>query len=520
MKKLLTILHLLFVGIATNAQGVWITGVTEADELKGIPERAYYQYDVEGLGSFILFDWEDWTFHIFTDKGSFDIQSANSGSLPIIMGLYDPDGNLIERLETTIAANYAKPTVAWVNKDWWYMHSPKKKIKKMLQALKAGEGYVRILCKRKGMQDFDLQITKYDITEENSAAYKEFKQILNHSTRFFDVENYSNPDEMVTAARDNNLKYTTLKKGERFKVLSLDKPSMSAKIQLPNRKIGWINALDVPNKKDFLPFLSFRDKFLPNIETATVAPGMTREEVFVVTDNYLRSENKSYKAFGNYIWYNYTNANYLFYKNSLYFATNCNGAFYYQCFVDYKLTNVSRNESAMDNNITDSAAKNYKDELLSATWGIDRNRANFTIKNNATGSIKVLWDDMAFVDINGESHRVIHKGIKYSEKEKEQAPSIIARNAELHDLIIPADKIYYQKSWEKWAAYPFVDDFFYSPEDESTQHPNGKVIQVLLPVIINEKRYEYQFKFEIENIKFSLMNFDYYKSSRVADELR
>ena len=66
MKKLLTI-ALLFAGLTASAQGVWITGVTEPDNLKGIPERTYYQYDVEGVGSFILFDWDDWTFHIFTD---------------------------------------------------------------------------------------------------------------------------------------------------------------------------------------------------------------------------------------------------------------------------------------------------------------------------------------------------------------------------------------------------------------------------------------------------------------------
>lgn len=517
MKKLLTIV-LLFIGLTVSAQGVWITGVTEADDLKGIPERTYYQYDVEGIGSFILFDWDDWAFHIFTDKGLFDVQTENSGSLPIVMGLYTPDGQLIEKLETTIAANYTTRTSAWVNKDWWYLHSPKKKIKTMLQALKTGGGYVRILCKRKDMQDFDLKITKYDIPEEFSTAYKEYTQILNRSVYFYDINDYNTPDSLIAAANNKeNLRYTILKKGERFKVLSADRPSMSAKIQLPNGKIGWVHATLVPNRKDLIPHFPFRDKFLPNVETATVAPSMTREEVFIVTGNYLRPGDKSYKAFGDYIWYNYTNANYLFYKNSLYFATNCKGAFYYQGFTYYKLSNVSRNESIMDNNISSSA--NYKDELLSVSWSIDRNKVNFSVKNNASGSIKIPWDDMAFVGINGESHRIIHKGIKYSEKEKEQAPSIIARNAELHDLIIPADKIYYQKSWEKWSAYPFVDDFLYSPEDESTKHPNGKKIQVLLPIIVNEKRYEYQFEFKIDNIKYGLMNFDYYKSSRVADEL-
>ena len=519
MKKLLAIALLLFNVMTASAQGTWSTGMNEADELKGLLGGPYYRYDVEGMGTFVLWDWEDWKFRIITDKGAFYTQTGSAGQyVSISMGLYSPDGQLKEKFENAIEVDVNSRNTATINKNWMYYPSHRKKIKKMIHALKSGEGYIRIVCKRNNMQDFDLKVTKYDITEENSTAYKEYPQVFNSATMFCDVNDYSTPEEISVATRNKDLKSTTLKKGERFKVLSLDINSMSAKIQLPNGKTGWVYALQVPNPRDFLPYVTFRDKFLPNIETNSVAPGMTREEVYIITGNYLRPGSKSYKAFRDYIWYNFTNANYLFYKNSLYFATNCNGAFYYQCFVDYKLTNVSRNESVMDNSISSSSS--YKDELLSVTWMIDRNKTNFTIKNSASGSIKILWDEMAFVGLNGESHRVIHKGIKYSEKEKEQAPSIVARNAEWHDLIIPADKIYYQKSWEKWSAYPFVDDFLYSPEDESTKHPNGKKIQILLPVIINEKRHEYQFVFEIENIKFGLMNFDYYKSSRVADELR
>jgi len=519
MKKLLILLHLVVAGLVASAQGTWSTGMNEADELKGLLGGPYYRYDVEGMGSFILWDWEDWKFRIITDKGTFYSLSGNAGQyVSISMGLYTPEGQLKEKFENSIEVDITSRNTATINKNWMYFPGHRKKIKKMIRALKSGEGYVRIVCKRNNMQDFDLKVTKYDITEEDSTAYKDYPQVFNSATMFCDVNDYSTPDEVAVAMKNKNIKSITLKKGERFKVISLDIKSLSAKIQLPNGKIGWVYALQVPNQRDFLPYVQFRDTFLPNIETGSVAPGMTREEVYIITGNYLVQGSKSYKSFGDYIWYNYTNGNYLFYKNSLYFATNCKGAFYHQCFVDYKLVNVSRNESVMDNNIGSSA--NYKDELLSVSWVIDRNKINFSVKNNASGSIKILWDDMAFVGINGESLRVIHKGIKYSEKEKEQAPSIVARNAEWHDLIIPADKIYYQKTWAKWSAYPFVDDFLYSPEDESAKHPNGKKIQVLLPVIINEKRYEYQFVFEIENIRFALMNFDYYKNSRVADELR
>ncbi len=209
----------------------------------------------------------------------------------------------------------------------------------------------------------------------------------------------------------------------------------------------------------------------------------------------------------------------MFYKNSLYFASSVTkkGSFYYNSSPSYKLVNATRNESVMDKNINSDLY--YKDEILNIVWRIDRNKLNFTLKNNASGSIKVLWDDMAFVGINGESHRVIHKGIKYSEKEKEQAPVIVPRNTELHDLLIPSDNIYYKKTTERWAAYPFIIDTLYSPEDEASQRPDGLKIQILLPIIVNEKRYEYQFVFEIDKINFYLMNFEYKDSNRVSDDL-
>ncbi len=523
MKKLLTIALLLFVGLVAEAQeGTWSTGVNDADEQKGISGEPYYRYDIEGIGSFILWDWEDWKFRIITDKGVFDEDYSNSGRhcASISMGLYSPDGQLTEELACVIEMDITSRNRATINTNWMYYPSTKKKIKKMIRALKSGEGNVRIVCKRKDMRDFDLIITKYDISEENSTAYKNYPQVFNSATVFYDVNDYSTPDEVLEAIRNKTVKSTTLKKGERFKVLSLDVKSMSAKIQLTSGKVGWVYAPQVPNQRDFLPYVQFRDKYRPNLQSGSVAPGMTREEVFIVTGNYLRPGSKSYKAFKNgYIWYNYTNGDYMFYKNSLYFASSSvgKGDFYYDILPSYKLINATRNESVMDNKISSDLI--YKDELLNIAWSINRNKINFTLKNNASGSIKVLWDDMAFVGINGESKRVIHKGVKYSEKEKEQAPSVVARNTEIHELLIPADNIYYKKSREKWAAYPFIIDTAYSPEDEASQRPDGQKIQVLLPIIVNEKRYEYQFVFQIEKISFSLMNSDYKDSYRTFDEL-
>lgn len=181
MKKLLTI-ALLLVGITANAQkdstttaivqvaqeGMWSTGMNEADELKGTKAGPYYRYDMEGMGSFILWNFDDWNFKIITEKGMFDVWHNNYGNyyVKVIMGLYTLDGKLIEKFDNTIQADHTDGKSAWINKNWLYFPSHRKKLRKMMRTLKSGDGYIRIVCPRKGMPDFDMKVTKYVLESE------------------------------------------------------------------------------------------------------------------------------------------------------------------------------------------------------------------------------------------------------------------------------------------------------------------------------------------------------------------
>ncbi len=176
MKKLLTI-ALLLVGMTASAQtdstatavpnktqeGMWSTGMNEADELKGTEAGPYYRYDVEGIGSFILWDFDDWAFKIITEKDMFDVWHNNYGNyyVKVIMGLYTLDGKLLDKFENSIQADHNDGKSAWINKKWIYYPSHRKKLRKMMRTLKSGDGYIRIVCARKSLSDFDMKVTKF-----------------------------------------------------------------------------------------------------------------------------------------------------------------------------------------------------------------------------------------------------------------------------------------------------------------------------------------------------------------------
>lgn len=159
----MTIALLLLAGLAAGAQGKWSTGMNEADELKGQAARPYYLYEVDGEGSFVVWDWDDFLFKVNTFKGAFDVwYNENNGIrfIRVTLGLYSWDGKLVDKLEDLQLLADVSGRSAWVNKEgFWY--SVRKKIKKMKQTLRSGEGYMRILCTRKGAPELDFNIMPY-----------------------------------------------------------------------------------------------------------------------------------------------------------------------------------------------------------------------------------------------------------------------------------------------------------------------------------------------------------------------
>lgn len=355
---------------------------------------------------------------------------------------------------------------------------------------------------------FVLTLFNMNVYSQRPVSSSEIEQrIETNSVIFFDSKHFNNADEVQAAAASPKKMYKTLRQGEKFRVLAVEGHNLQlTKIELSKGKIGWIPSKNVPNRYAFLPLLSFRDIYIPNIESHSVAPMMTREEVFVVSNVYLGPHATAYESLGDYITYNFNDGKFKFYKNSLFFASANKGAFWYKNKIIGKLTEVSRNDSILTNLLADNHPNYFCDENLSIIWSLGNKELDFVIKNKAQSSIKILWDDMVFVKIGGGSQRIIHKGVKFSEKNNSQPASVVGKNADYSDLLIPSENVYYSTLNKQWQAYPILLHNMYSPEDNQSNNLHGIKVQVLFPVMINEKRIEYNFIFKLDHIEYELKN--------------
>jgi hypothetical protein len=160
----------------------------------------------------------------------------------------------------------------------------------------------------------------------------------------------------------------------------------------------------------------------------------------------------------------------------------------------------------------------FEDNLVRINWYTDSRQILLKLENKTNRTINIPWDEAAYVDPDGFSHRIIHLSIDYNDKEKPQPPSVIVRKEKLEESILPSDYIKWTNSGgdaslSNWSVQPFLYDYVvYKPSKEypadvlnnfkGTVNLNiSKDYQVLLPLRIDGATYEYIFTFRVEGVK-------------------
>lgn len=63
---------------------------------------------------------------------------------------------------------------------------------------------------------------------------------------------------------------------------------------------------------------------------------------------------------------------------------------------------------------------------------------NIKLINKSEGALVIDWNRFMYVDVNGDTHHVIHDGVSYWDPVAKQTPSVIPAGGTLDDLVQPA----------------------------------------------------------------------------------
>lgn len=124
--------------------------------------------------------------------------------------------------------------------------------------------------------------------------------------------------------------------------------------------------------------------------------------------------------------------------------------------------------------------------------GFDLEGIIFNLENKTNSNIEIIWDEIVIIDQDNTPYNVFHEGIKYINKESSMKNTMLPPGTQKTDTIIPVDKVYWNGD--------------YWDNDGITDRSNMDIgdyvdIKLILPLLINEEKHSYEFKFRVIKIK-------------------
>jgi hypothetical protein len=153
----------------------------------------------------------------------------------------------------------------------------------------------------------------------------------------------------------------------------------------------------------------------------------------------------------------------------------------------------------------DSTKYSFEDDLIRIVWMATPQQFVFDLTNKTNHSIKIIWDKSVYVDENGNSKRVMHSGVEYTDRNNPQPTTTVVRGATVSDLIFPAENVDWvggpYGGWQIKPLFP-TSSMSGTPEDLLAKAKKyvGKSFQVLLPLEIEQAVKEYIFVFKVNDV--------------------
>lgn len=134
----------------------------------------------------------------------------------------------------------------------------------------------------------------------------------------------------------------------------------------------------------------------------------------------------------------------------------------------------------------------FADDDIHITFNLTALQIGFHIENRSSSPLRLEWDDMAFVDFEGSTHRVIHQGVRLIERNAPQPTTVIPPHASIDDLLYPADYVRWDSSISQWVNEPLW----------KTDPPVGQQFQIFMPMQINGSKKEYSFVVKVVAVEY------------------
>ena len=146
----------------------------------------------------------------------------------------------------------------------------------------------------------------------------------------------------------------------------------------------------------------------------------------------------------------------------------------------------------------------YEDDYINIVWYVGLKQFNFTLNNKSGHRLKINWDDISFVDTEGQVGRVMHSGVKYTERNNSQPATTVPKGASISDILLPTENVYFVSGqYGGWRENYLLPCVYQTPEafNAGASSLVGKTMTIMMPIMIENVQNDYTFTFNIEKLQ-------------------
>lgn len=136
-----------------------------------------------------------------------------------------------------------------------------------------------------------------------------------------------------------------------------------------------------------------------------------------------------------------------------------------------------------------------KDDILSMGLTVDERQLQLSLTNLSPQTIRVVWERAAFMDVNRQSHRLMHAGIAFEDRLKPFPVQAVMSGATLHEALIPVGYVSLSRPSKAYEVRPL-----FTLKAGAAAELTGKVFEVVIPVEAGGEITPYTFKIEIAGV--------------------
>jgi hypothetical protein len=161
--------------------------------------------------------------------------------------------------------------------------------------------------------------------------------------------------------------------------------------------------------------------------------------------------------------------------------------------------------------VTDTGVAKYsfEDELVRIVIYPYHDRVYFNLVNKTSNSLKIIWNDAAFVGLDGASEPVMHVGVKYTDCRGQKASSVVIQQGRVSDSAIPCSNVsFFSGAYTGgWYITPLIPTTHFPVTDTTSKLAEarashvGQKIKFLLPIQVEDVTNDYLFTFDVKAVK-------------------